>query len=106
MGRAGKRSLLVTKELAFQKGGGDCRTVDGPEGMTSERAMIMDRPGDQFLSCSRLSFNENGYPVLAENADGLEDLLHRFALADDLPFLVRLCLVNRYYVLCSGPEIW
>ena len=60
---AGKGTLLVAKELAFEKAGGNGSAVHFDEAALLTAAQFMNRPGNQFLTRARLAQNEHSGSV-------------------------------------------
>jgi len=81
--RPGESPLFIAEQLAFHEVFRNGRTVDLDEGVAFPRAVDVDGVGDEFLARSRLTGDENGGRRRGHPFDGLEDLLHRLAGADD-----------------------
>src|SRR5271154_2296963 len=56
---ARKGSAFVTEELAFEKAGGDCRTIHLHQISVSAWAELVNRASDDFLSGASFARNQN-----------------------------------------------
>ena len=59
-GRAGKRALLVTEQLAFGQGGGERGAVDGDERLVAARTEPMQQSGPDFFTGTGFAGDKNG----------------------------------------------
>ncbi len=66
---AGKRTFLVTEQLAFDQFAGDRRAIDGQHRTFDPLAGMMDRPRNQFLSGTDFASNQYGAIGLADPFD-------------------------------------
>ena len=78
----------MTEEFAFQQLRRDGRRVHGHKRPARALAVIMDRPGDQFLARAALAVDQDGGVALGDPADGLVDLLHRGRVPDQPAFVL------------------
>ena len=53
-------ALLMSEELAFDEGFGDCGAVDSDEGVFAPRAVLMNGTCDDFFAGAALAADENG----------------------------------------------
>ena len=79
----GKGPLLVAEQFALQQGFGDGHAVDDQKGFGRPQAVLVDGPGHQFLAGAGFPPDEHGGVGGRHPADGLVDLLHGLAAADD-----------------------
>ena len=82
----GKRALLVAEQLRVDQLGGDGAAVHAAERAAPERRMLMDRPGNDFLTRSCFSEQQHrrtapSHHLRAANYGG------QASLATDQPFL-------------------
>ncbi len=80
---AGERAALMAEELAFEEVARDRRAVQRHERAAPARRVHVDGACDQLLAGAALALDEDGRVAVGEAADGLEDLLHRHAGADE-----------------------
>ena len=78
-----KGALFVAEELALQQAFGDGGAVQGDELPFRAVAALVNRPGHEFLSGTRLTGDQNGHAGSREATDGPENLLHARRLADE-----------------------
>src|SRR5688572_18401150 len=78
---ARKGAPLVAKQLAFEKPGGNGRTVQRDEGKMFARAHSMDGPRNQFLSRSGFSQNQNSRIGWRDHLSLPQNALQRRAVA-------------------------
>src|SRR4051812_27892875 len=80
--RAGKRSLFVSEQLAFQQRLGERGAIDGDHRFLGPLAMAVQRPRDQLFARAALPENQNGLVTGSSPLDKAENLLHWRRLAD------------------------
>src|SRR5256885_11455017 len=74
----------MAEQLALKQGFRQRAAVDGDEGSVPTGAVVMDRPGDQFLARPALPTDQDGAGGLRHLADQGKDLLHALAGADEV----------------------
>src|SRR5438552_1496036 len=82
-------ALLVAEELALDQLARERRAVHLDERLRAPRAVVVGRVGDQLLPCAARAADEDRQVGVRHLADYVEDALHRGALADQAPELVR-----------------
>ena len=80
---AGEGALLVAEQLALQQGLRDGGAVEGQERRLGPGAVLVDGAGDQFLAGAALAGDQHRHVLGGDAADGLVDLAHGRAGADD-----------------------
>src|SRR6476661_10583655 len=70
--RAGKRTLFMAKQFAFQQAGRDGRTVELDEGPARARAQVVKSTCDKLLTCARFPTNKHGRTGGCDGLDLLE----------------------------------
>src|SRR5262249_57572151 len=80
---AGEGALLVAEELALQQALRDGGAVEGQERRLGPGAVLVDGAGDQLLAGAALAGDQHGDVLSRDAADGLVDLAHGGAGADD-----------------------
>ena len=80
----GERALGVAEQLGFGQRLGNGRRVERHEALVRARAVVMDRARDQLLAGAGLALDQHGAVHRRDQLQGLEHLLHRGALADDV----------------------
>src|SRR5262249_52856169 len=80
----GKRALDVAEESRFKQLSRHGACIYGNERTVFTWRTGVNRFCDQFFSCAALALNENGRAARSDLSDKIEDLQHRFALADDV----------------------
>ena len=80
--RSRERALLVPEELGFDERIQDRAAINRHKRLLSPGAQVMDRPSDEFLSCARLTFDEDRERRVGHLADLLDNLLRLRAGAD------------------------
>src|SRR5262249_30209970 len=80
---AGKRPLLVTKELALQDAFGERAAVDGHEGALGPWTLRMQRPGYELFAGSALAANQHRRGGAGGPRHGFVALEHGAAFPDD-----------------------
>lgn len=75
---------LVAKEFGFQEGIGQGPAVDGDEFFVLSPGEVVDGPGDEFLSGSGGSFEQDGAVAGRQFREDLEEFVHSAAAADDV----------------------
>ena len=81
---ARERALRVAEQLRLGERLGNGRRVEGDEPLIRARAVVVDRPRDQFLAGAGLALNQHGAVHRRHELQALEHRLHRGALADDV----------------------
>ena len=82
--RAGECSTFVAEQLAFEKGLGQRRTVDGHQWAAGARAVGMDGVRDELLAGTAFAAEEHRGVGSRDARDETIDGLHRRALADQV----------------------
>src|SRR5439155_397612 len=80
--RSRERALLIPEEFGFDERIGDRAAIDRHKRLRAPGAHVMDRASDEFLSCARLTFDEDRERRVGHLADLLDNLLHLRAGAD------------------------
>ncbi len=57
-------AFFITEQLRFQQMLGDCGAVDFHKKFVADRAVFVNGPGDDFLTCPRFAANQNRYFVV------------------------------------------
>ncbi len=78
-----KAPLRVAEQLGLGQRLGDGRGVERDEALVGARAVVVNRPRDQFLAGARLALDQHGAVHRRDQFERREDVLHRRALADD-----------------------
>ena len=73
---AGECPALVAEEFAFQKRFRDGRAVDCQKRGLAAAAVLIDRPGDQFLAGPALAKDQHGHVLRGNAANGFIEVLH------------------------------
>ena len=81
--RPGKGPGLVTKQFTLEQLFGNGGAVDGHECSPVASAMVIDGPGDQFLTRAAFTTDQNGNVLFGDLADDFIDRLHGFAATDN-----------------------
>ncbi len=81
---AGERALGVAEQLGLGQRLGNGGGVEGDESLVGTRAVVVDRPRDEFLAGAGLALDQHGAVHRRDQLEALEHLLHRAALADDV----------------------
>ncbi len=76
--------LAWPKSSASASGSGIAAALKRDEALIRARAVVVNRPRDQLLAGAGLALNQHGAVHRRDQLQGLEDLLHRRALADDV----------------------
>ena len=84
----GEGAPLVAEQLALDQPVGDRGAVDGDEGTLAARPQIVDGPRDQLLAGAALAPDQHRDLRHRDATDGLEDLLHDGAAAEQAPELI------------------
>src|SRR5205807_5382189 len=97
----------IPEELGFDQRIQDRAAINRHKRLLSPGAQVMDRPSDEFLSCARLTFDEDREWRVGHLADLLDNLLHLRAGADQpryraLDDPVRLGLLQ--HLVLTEPE--
>ena len=79
----GKGPFFIAEQLGLQQGLGNGDAVNDQKGFGRPEAVLIDGPGHQFLAGARIAPDQHRGVGGRHPADGLIDLLHGFALADD-----------------------
>ncbi len=79
---AGESAFLMTEKLAFQQRLRNGTTIHRDERLIGPRAVLIDRPGDQFLAGASLAADEHRHGLGSDASDFLVDFLHRAGAAD------------------------
>ena len=82
--RAGERAFLVSEEFALEQRLGQRAAVNGDQRMESSRAGMVDRARHQFLAGAAFARDQHGRVGRTNGLNGLENLAHGPALADDV----------------------
>src|SRR5262249_16685656 len=80
---AGEGALLVAEQLALQQRLRDGRAVDGEKRRLGPGAVLVEGAGHQLLAGAALAGDEHGHVLVGHPADGLVDVAHGRAAADD-----------------------
>src|SRR6267143_4151170 len=75
-------TLDVPKQLSFDQGGSQCRTINRDEHLPSARSRRVNGSRHQFFSGSRLANDQNRGVALADLSDHLHELTHRGGFTD------------------------
>ncbi len=78
----------MAEEFALQKILWDGCTVDGEEGFICPIAVMVDGAGDEFLASAAVASDKSRSFSTCQLADGLENVLHGGAAADDAEVVV------------------
>ncbi len=81
---AGERPAAVAEKLRFDQALRDGSAVDRHEWLAARDAVVVNRPGEQFLARTRLADQQHAAPDLGELGGRLEQLLHADRLADQI----------------------
>jgi PAS domain S-box-containing protein len=73
--RPGERAPLVAEQLALDQPLGQRGTVDGEERLVGPAAVVVQRPGDQFLADAALAEDKDVHVLVGDAADHLAHLL-------------------------------
>ena len=82
--RAGERAALVAEQLALEQRLGQRGAVQLHERALGARAALVDRGRDQLLAGAALAGDQHAGARRRDLRDGLEHLLHRRGVADDV----------------------
>src|SRR4030095_3602483 len=82
--RTGERTLRMPEELGFSKRLGNRRGIEPDKTLVRSRAVVVNRPRDQFLSRAGLALDQDSAVHRRHELEALEHGLHRRALADDV----------------------
>ena len=74
----------MSEQLAFQKGLRQGGAVEGQEPLGGAGAVVIDGAGHQLLAGAAFSHDQRGDVLRGDAADGLKDLAHGGAAADDV----------------------
>ncbi len=74
--RPRERALLVPEQLGLEKIGGNGRGVQGDEGLSRARAVIVQSARNQLLARAGLAGDQDGHAGSGKASDRAEDLLH------------------------------
>src|SRR5436190_11859307 len=101
--RSRERALLIAAELGFDGRIDDRAAIDRHKRLLAPGAQVMDCPSDEFLSCARLTFDEDRERRVGHLADLLDNLLHLRAGADQQRYgavddVVRLPQLTRAFL--------
>ena len=80
----GKGALFVPEELAFDQSFRQCGTVQRNERTIPPSAVVMESLGDQFLTGTTFSRNEDGDTAVGDLFNFAVDFLHRAAFPDEV----------------------
>ena len=80
---AGEGALLVAEQLALQQRLGDGGAVQRQERRLRPRPVVVDGAGDELLAGAALAGDQDRDVLRGDAADGLVDLTHRRAAAED-----------------------
>src|SRR5208282_2639272 len=83
--RAGEGALFMPEKFAFEERLRQSAAVNGDQRVKLSRAGLMDRTRHQFLPGAALPRDQHGSVRGTNRLDGLEDLAHGAALANDVP---------------------
>src|ERR1041384_1342186 len=82
---AGKRSLLMSKQLRFQQGIGNRLTINRHERSISPIGIVMNGSRDKFFACSGGTNDQRGRISAGCNSfDDFKQLLHGLASTHDI----------------------
>src|SRR3984885_14433591 len=81
---AGKRTLLMSEEFAFDKPGWDSRAIETYECSVSPWTEVMDCARNQFLSGPRLAVQQYRRSGWCDNLDLVKDFAQSGALAYEI----------------------
>src|SRR5207244_4294375 len=87
---AGEGALLVAEQLALQQLIRDGRAVEGQKRRPGSGAVLVDGAGDYLLAGAALAGDQHRDSLSRNAANGLVDLAHRGAGADDGAVHVRV----------------
>ncbi len=105
-GRAREGSLHITEQFAFQQRVGKRPAIHRNKRRVGARAVDVDGLGDEFLSSSAFSGDQDGAVGSADNFDHLEELLHLLTLANQIAHPVNLAkLAAKVGVFFAEPAI-
>src|SRR6187200_430198 len=82
--RARECAFRVAEQLRLGERLWNGRRVEGDESLIRARAVVVNRPRDQFLAGAGLALNQHGAVHRSYELEALEHRLHRGALADDI----------------------
>src|SRR5207253_3832887 len=80
---AGEGALFVAEQLAFEQVLRDGSAIEGQERRLGSRAVLVDGAGDQLLAGAARTGDQHWDILSRDAADGLVDLAHGRAGADD-----------------------
>src|SRR5438477_5634471 len=80
--RAGKRTLDMAEELAFEELAWNCSAVDGNKRLAAAAAIPMERASDEFLAGPGFAEDEDGCVAVGHEPDRLLNPPHPFARPD------------------------
>ncbi len=81
---AGEGAAFVAEQFGFEEVLGNRRRVDGDERLVGPRAVAVQGARDQFLAAARFAGDQHGGVRQSQTADGAEDFLHGWRLAENL----------------------
>ncbi len=81
--RPRERPFLVTEQLAFEQRFGNGHAIDHHEGLLGTQTVLVNRPGNELLPRPRLAANQHRGVRRSHPSNGLVDILHGLAPADD-----------------------
>ena len=80
----GERAFFVAEELAFEQRFGERAAMNDDQRMEPARAGVVDGARDQFFAGAAFAGDQHRGVGGRDGLDGVKDLLHGFALADDV----------------------
>ena len=86
--RAGECAALVTEEFAFEQLFRNGGAIDREKRLLISIAVMINGAGNKLLARAAFTGDERGRIACGDLADKLENLLHRFAAADNAKFIV------------------
>ena len=81
-----KRTAYVTKEFTFEQVLRNRAAVDRDKGFVRAVTLVVDRPGDKFLSGAACTADQNIDSGVGNLGNKVVDALHHRTRADDLAF--------------------
>jgi len=83
MDRPRKGPLFVAEQFTFQQRFRNSHAVDDQEGLVGPKAVLIGGPRHKFLPRARIASNQNRRIRRGNPSDGLVDILHNLAPAND-----------------------
>ena len=72
----------MAKQFAFEQVFGNGSTIDSKEWLVRSFAVLIDRPGYNFLACAAFSENQDRDILTCDTSDLAVNLLHCWTLSD------------------------